>query len=82
MKKNDIFIIIMAVFLGGMISFFVSNALFNSKEDLSASVEVVEPISADFSEPDKRYFNGKSNNPTQLIVIGDDKNQQPFQTQN
>jgi len=78
MKQKDIALIIVIVFVSGVLSFFVSNALFASPKDLQTEVEVVEPISAEFKTPDERYFNEKSINPTQPITIGDDQNEQPF----
>lgn len=80
MKQKDIAIIVIVVVISGMLSFFLSNALFASTEDLQTEVEVVEPITAEFPEPDKRYFNEASINPTQTITIGDGQNQQPFQS--
>ncbi len=82
MKQKDIAIIIVVVFVSGLLSYFISNALFASPDNLTTEVEVVEPITADFPEPDTRYFNTNSINPTQTITIGDGQNQQPFQTDN
>ena len=82
MKQKDIAIIIVVVFVSGLLSYFISNALFASPDNLTTEVEVVEPITADFPEPDTRYFNTNSINPTQTITIGDGQNQQPFQTEN
>lgn len=82
MKQKDIAIIIVVVFVSGLLSYFISNALFASPDNLTTEVEVVEPITADFPEPDARYFNPNSINPTQTITIGDGQNQQPFQTEN
>lgn len=79
MKQKDIAVIVVVVVISGFISYFVSNALFSSPKRLKTEVEVVEPISASFSQPDKRYFNKFSINPTQTITIGDSENQQPFQ---
>jgi hypothetical protein len=78
MKQNDIILIIVVVFIAGISSFFVSNALFTSSEKRKADVEVVEPITQAFAEPDTRYFNEKAVNPTQLIQIGNQDNKQPF----
>ncbi len=79
MKQKDVVVIAVAIVISGFISYFVSNALFSSPKRLKAEVEVVEPISANFNQPDKRYFNKSSINPTQTITIGDSENQQPFQ---
>lgn len=78
MKQKDIILIIVVVFISGVVSFFVSNMLFASPDDRKTEVEVVTPITADFTEPDQRYFNAQSINPTKLIQIGDQANQQPF----
>jgi hypothetical protein len=78
MKQKDIALIILAGFISALLSYFVSNALFASPKDRRAEVEVVEPITTDFSTPDKKYFNSESVNPTQLIQIGDNPNAQPF----
>lgn len=82
MKQKDIAIIIVIVFISGILSYFISNALFASPDNLETEVEVVEPISADFPEPNTVYFNTNSINPTQTITIGDGQNQQPFQANN
>lgn len=82
MKQKDIAIIIVVVFVSGVLSYFISSALFASPESLETKVEVVEPITADFPEPDERYFNTNSVNPTLTITIGDGQNQQPFQANN
>jgi hypothetical protein len=78
MKQNDIILIIVVVFIAGISSFFVSSTLFSSDELGKTSVEVVEPITQTFAQPDTRYFNDKAVNPTQLIQIGNQDNQQPF----
>ncbi|MDQ3158668.1 MAG: hypothetical protein M3P98_00835 [bacterium] len=78
MKQKDIAVIVAIVFLSGVLSYVVSNQLFSVPTDQSADVEVVEPITAEFSEPDKRYYNKDSVNPTEPIQIGKDQNQQPF----
>lgn len=82
MKQKDIAIIVVVVFVSGILSYFISNAVFASPDKLQTEVEVVEPITADFPEPDTRYFSPNSINPTQTITIGDGQNQQPFQTAN
>lgn len=79
MKQKDIALVILISAISGIASFFLSNIFFASPSDLQTEVEVIEPISAEFREPDERYFNDKSVNPTQQITIGDDQNQQPFE---
>lgn len=78
MKQKDLIIIIVAVFISGVLSFFVSNKLFTIPADRQAEVPVVEPISAQFTTPDPRYYNAQSYNPTELIKIGENENTAPF----
>ncbi len=82
MKQKDIILIIVAVFISGMLSFFVSNKLFTVQPNQQAEVEVIEPITAEFPTPDARYFNDKSFDPTQSIKIGEGQNSQPFTSGN
>ncbi len=82
MKQKDIALIIVIVFVSGVVSFLISNNFISPpKHDEKAAV--VEPITAEFNEPDKKYFNDQSINPTQLITIGDNAGQQqnPFSAQ-
>ncbi len=78
MKQKDIIIIMVTVFVSGVFSFFVSSKLFVVPKDQQAEVEVIEPITAEFIEPDTRYFNSNSVDPTQPIKIGENQNPQPF----
>ncbi len=66
------------LFISGAVSLFVSKALFASPDDRKTEVEVVEPIAADFTPPDPRYFNAESIDPTQLIQLGGPGNPQPL----
>lgn len=69
MKKNDIALVLVCVFIGGIFSLIVSNLLFGgSGRQLQA--ETVEPISSEFVLPDSKYFNERSFNYTQQIQIG------------
>lgn len=81
MKQKDIALIIIAVFVSGVFSFVLSGFLFSSPKNRQEKVEVVEPISAEFSQPSTKYFNDKSIDPTQLITIGSDSNNQPFKSE-
>jgi hypothetical protein len=80
MKQQDIAIIIVIVFLSGVFSYFLSNQFISPpKRDLTAAK--VEPITPEFNEPSNKYFNENSINPTQLIRIGSNKNQNPLNGQ-
>lgn len=78
MKQKDIALILVIVFISGVLSLLVSNKFISPpKHDLKAAQ--VEPIVEDFEEPDQKYFNEQSVNPTQPITIGgSDANQNPF----
>ena len=78
MKQKDLALIAVIVIISATASFFLSSKLFGSPKNRNVQVEVVEPISADFSEPNKKFFNDTSLNPTQQIQIGDGGNQTPF----
>jgi hypothetical protein len=81
MKQKDIALIIIVIFFSALISFFVSNALFGSAKSNQVEVEVVQPITTSFPQPDKRFFNKEAFDPTQPITIGQDNNPTPFNSQ-
>lgn len=78
MKQKDIALILVISFISAVMSLVVSNLLFSSKSNRSQTADVVTAITTDFTEPDKKYYNEESVNPTQIIRIGDNTNQQPF----
>jgi hypothetical protein len=78
MKQKDIALIIVIVILSAIVSLFVSKALFASPKNRHQNVEVVNPISTKFPEPDKSYFNDQSFDPAQPIDLGQNANSDPF----
>lgn len=78
MKQHDIAMIIVIAFFSGLFAWFISNAIIGSPGDRQTTVEVVEPIVAEFTQPDPRFFNEDSVNPTQIIEIRDSSNNRPF----
>lgn len=78
MKSNDFLLIAVVAIVSGVFSVLLSNMLFTPKSSKELSAQVVDPITADFQTPDKRYFNDQAINPTQLIQIGDSNNPNPF----
>lgn len=81
MKQKDIALIIIIVFISAIISIFVSKALIVPQKNRQQKVEVVGAITSDFPTPDNKYFNQSSVDPTQLIIIGNNSNPQPFNNQ-
>lgn len=82
MKQKDILLIVTVVFVSAIFSLLISNLFLSSSNGRHEQVEVVEPISTDFPNPDERYFNNKSIDPTQRIEIGDSSNPKPFNSGN
>lgn len=78
MKQKDILLIVVVAIVAGAASFFLSNLLFKVPSAQETEVEVVQPITADFPQPDTRYFNATSIDPTKNIQIGDNQNPTPF----
>lgn len=70
MKQKDIALIVVIALFGAVISLVISNMLFSSPAKRQEQVEIVQPLTADFPTPDKRYFNKDSFDPTQIIRIG------------
>ncbi|CAN5697841.1 hypothetical protein BH23PAT2_BH23PAT2_03130 [soil metagenome] len=79
MRKKDITLIIVVVFISAVISFLLSGYIVGNPETEPQSAEKVEDITTDFNEPSTSYYNNEAINPTQLIRIGDEEgNQSPF----
>jgi hypothetical protein len=78
MKQKDIAVILIIAFISAIVSFVASNKLFVTPDNREQKAEVVDPITASFQTPDKKYFNSNSIDPTQAGVIGGDDNQNPF----
>lgn len=79
MKQKDLAMIILIAGVSAILAFFVSKMFIASDQKLQSEVEVVEPITAEFATPSNKYFNDQSLNPTRLIQIEENQNQNPFQ---
>ncbi len=78
MKQKDMALIAVIIIVSAVVSLLISNKIFASPANRQQKVEVVQPITADFPEPDKAYFNTEANDPTKLITIGQNTNSDPF----
>lgn len=78
MKRKDLPVIIVVVFVSAVLSFFVSRALFASANSRHQQVDVAQSISPRFPQPDSMYFNSNAIDPTQLIQVGTNNNTNPF----
>lgn len=79
MKQKDVATIILIAGFAAVISFFLSSYLFSSGSHSKQQAAVIQPIDAAFKTPNTQYFNAKSIDPTLLIKIGGQGNNQPFQ---
>ena len=78
MKQQDIGLIAIIVIVSAVISIVISNKIFASPKNRQQQVEVVQPITADFTQPDTHYFNKDAFDPTKTITIGQNNNTDPF----
>lgn len=78
MKQKDIALILVIVFASAIISLFVSKAIFTSPKNRQQQVDVVQPITSNFPQPDTHYFNSSAFDPTQSITISQNANPNPF----
>lgn len=81
MKQKDIVTIIVSVITSAILSFIICSKVIASPKTRQQKVEVVAPISSEFKIPDKAIFNADAVNPTKLIQIGPNSNNQPFSNQ-
>lgn len=81
MKQKDIALIIVLVAISAVVSFLLSGWLFAAPKDRQQEVEKVDVITSDFEQPNSKYFNANSVNPTQNIKIGPGENPNPFDGQ-
>lgn len=78
MKQKDVALILVIAFISAVLSFFVSHLLFASKGNRNLTAETIDTISSSFEQPDSKYFNNTTVDPTQLIRIGNNQTNQPF----
>ncbi len=78
-RQKDIAALILIVSVVLVVSYLAGNAIINSPKNRSAEVEVVTPIDPDFPSPDPKIFNSESINPTEIIRIGGNKTDKPFE---
>lgn len=81
MKQKDLAVILLCVVLAAIFSFVICSKVIFTTDDRMQKVEVVAPITSDFKLPDNKVFNDQAVNPTKLIEIGPNTNNQPFANQ-
>ena len=80
MKQKDITTIAVVVFISAIASFFITGKVIVASNG-HQTVPVVDVINSTFTQPDSKYFNKNSIDPTQLIHIGTSTNSNPFSAQ-
>jgi hypothetical protein len=78
MKQKDIVLIVVIAFMSAVISLLLSNVVFAPPNNRQQPVEEVQPITADFPQPDSRFFNKQAIDPTRIITIDQNSNTDPF----
>lgn len=81
MKQKDLVVIIVVVFVSAIFAYLMSNIFISPAKNRTTKVEVVGKITPEFPEPDKRFFNENSIDPTKLIQIQPNTTTNPFQQQ-
>lgn len=77
MKRKDIVLIVIVVFISAVISLIVSNMFFGASSH-NQKAEKVQAISSEFQKPDNRFFNKDAFDPTKTITIEQSANPDPF----
>lgn len=80
MKQKDIALIVIIVFVSAIISLFVSKDIFATPSDRQQEVESVQPISSGFSTQANANYFKNGFDPTQLIQVAPNNNNNPFNT--
>jgi len=78
MKQKDIALLIVIAFFSAIASFLISGKIFVTPANRQQKVEVVAVIDSSFQTPSSKYFNSSSIDPAQLVQIGSNNNQNPF----
>jgi hypothetical protein len=78
MKQKDIALIIIIIGFSGIVSLVISTKIFVTPDNRQQKVQTVDVIDSSFQKPSEKYINKDSIDPVQLVQIGDNNNQNPF----
>lgn len=78
MKSKDFTLIAVVAIFSTVASILLTKVVISTEENRSQTVEVVEPITTEFTRPPTDYFNADSINPTRIIEIGPNLDSKPF----
>lgn len=77
-KQKNIITIIVVVFAAAGVSLIASSLVFSTSSSVKVKVENVPPISASFPNSKSTLFAGKNIDPTIIIQIGNNNNNNIF----
>lgn len=78
MKQKDIALIVVVCAVSAVLSLLLSNVVIGSPKNKEQKAEVVDKITSEFPQPDKRYFNEQALNPALPVPVGENANTDPF----
>lgn len=78
MKRSEISIIAIIVIIAIMVAYFVGQSVIGGMTQKGVSVQTIDKISSDVSQPDDSVFYEGAKNPTVQITIGASSNLQPL----
>lgn len=81
MKQKDTLLVIVCVIIAAVLSILLSSKFIGGTANRQQKVEVISSISSEFNLPDNSVFNSEAVNPTKLIEIAPNTNNQPFANQ-
>lgn len=81
MRKKDLPVLILVIGISAILSYVLVGLFISTPKDRKQSVETTEVITASFTIPESTNFNTNSINPTKLIEIAPNSNDQPFAQQ-
>lgn len=77
-QRKDMMLIVVVAIFAAVFSVIISKIFFTSSSQRNLTAETVQPITANFQQPDPAVFNSQAIDPTKLIQIGESNNPQPF----
>jgi hypothetical protein len=81
MKQKEIIMLASSLVAAIFISILADKVLFSNSANNDTQVDVVPVISSEFKAPSSKYFNSQAIDPTQIINIGPNNSQTPFNSQ-
>lgn len=78
MKRSDLAMIILIAAVSGLIAYFVASAVIGQPDKRKTTVQTIDEITAEITDPNPSVFNSQAINPTLSSRIGESSGSQPF----